>query len=91
MMALAERGVEAVRINCAHDGADRWQRMIDHMRTAEKATGRRLKILMDLAGPKIRTGKVRHPKGRERIEKDAMLAIAPLRIPVIVISHTGRR
>jgi len=77
MKALAERGVEAVRINCAHDDADHWQRMIDHVRAAEKATGRRLKILMDLAGPKIRTGRVRLPAGRERIGKAAMLAIVP--------------
>jgi len=77
MVALAERGIEAVRINCAHDDADCWRRMIDHVRAAEKATGRRLKILMDLAGPKIRTGKVRHPEGHERIEKAAMLAIVP--------------
>src|SRR6516225_7672322 len=77
MQALAERGVEAVRINCAHDDADHWQQMIDYVRAAEKATGRRLKILMDLAGPKIRTGKVRLAAGHERIGKAAMLAIVP--------------
>jgi pyruvate kinase len=77
MKALAEHGVEAVRINCAHDDADHWQRMIDHVRAAEKATGRSLKILMDLAGPKIRTGKVRLSEGQERIGKAAMLAIIP--------------
>ena len=77
MHALAERGVEAVRINCAHDDADRWRRMIDHVRAAERATGRRLKILMDLAGPKIRTGKVRLPEGQDRIGKAAILAIVP--------------
>ena len=77
MKALAEHGVEAVRINCAHDDADHWQRMIDHVRAAERATGRSLKILMDLAGPKIRTGKARLPEGRERIGKAAVLAIVP--------------
>ena len=77
MVALAERGVEAVRINCAHDGAEHWQRMIDHVRAAEKVTGRRLKILMDLAGPKIRTGNVRLPEEGERLGKDALLAIVP--------------
>jgi pyruvate kinase len=77
MVALAERGVEAVRINCAHDGVDHWKRMIDHARAAEEATGRRLKILMDLAGPKIRTGNVRLPEDQVRIKKDALLAIVP--------------
>jgi pyruvate kinase len=75
MIALAERGVEAVRINCAHDGALRWEGMIAQARVAERATGRRLKILMDLAGPKIRTGNVRLPEGQERIGEDGMLAI----------------
>jgi len=77
MRGLAERSVEAVRINCAHDSPDRWERMIGHARAAEKATGRRFKILMDLAGPKIRTGEVRLPGQREWIGKGALLAIVP--------------
>lgn len=58
MLRLAERGVEALRINCAHDGRRKWTRMIDHVRTAEKQTGHRIRVFMDLAGPKIRTGKI---------------------------------
>jgi pyruvate kinase len=76
MLALATRGVAAVRINCAHDDAKVWARMIGHLRTAEAATGRRLKVFMDLAGPKIRTGKVRLPLHGKRILKDELVAIA---------------
>jgi pyruvate kinase len=76
MLALAERGVEAVRINCAHDSPDHWQRMIGHLRTAETVTGRRLKVFMDLAGPKIRTGEVRPPSHGRRIRNGEMIAIA---------------
>ena len=75
MRALAERRVEAVRINCAHDDAKVWTRMIGHARAAEAATGHRMKILMDLAGPKIRTGAVEHPHGDKRIERGDRLAI----------------
>lgn len=75
MHALAERRVEAVRINCAHDNAEVWARMIGHARTAEAATGHRMKILMDLAGPKIRTGAVENPHGHKRIERGDSLAI----------------
>ena len=75
MRALADRRVEAVRINCAHDDAEAWGRMIGHVRSAEIATGHRMKILMDLAGPKIRTGAVDHPHGRKQIERGDMLAI----------------
>ncbi|MGE0653293.1 MAG: pyruvate kinase, partial [Alphaproteobacteria bacterium] len=77
MRSLVERGVEAVRINCAHDGLDHWERMIGHARAAAKGTGRNLRIMMDLAGPKIRTGEVRLPMERERIGKGALLAIVP--------------
>jgi pyruvate kinase len=75
MLALAERRVEAVRINCAHDDAPTWARMIAHVRSAEAATGHRMKVLMDLAGPKIRTGAVDHPHGEKRIKRGDSLAI----------------
>ena len=75
MLALAERGVEAVRINCAHDGAELWQRMIGHLRAAEAATGRRMKVFMDLAGPKIRTGEVRQPSHDESIYRGEVVVI----------------
>lgn len=77
MRDLAERGVEAVRINCAHDNAAVWQRMIDNARAAEAETGRRLKVLMDLAGPKIRTGEVAVPAGAKRIHRGDLLALVP--------------
>ncbi|WP_241386329.1 pyruvate kinase [Rhodococcus sp. CH91] len=51
-------GAELVRINCAHDGPDAWDRMIAHVRRAERACGRRVTVTMDLAGPKLRTGAV---------------------------------
>jgi pyruvate kinase len=55
---LVEHGMDCMRINCAHDDQAAWQRMIDHLRRAERVTGRRCRIVMDLAGPKLRTGPV---------------------------------
>jgi pyruvate kinase len=52
MLDLAEKGVEAVRINCAHDDADKWARMIEHVHSAGERTGRRMRIFMDLGGPR---------------------------------------
>jgi pyruvate kinase len=75
MLRLAERKVEAVRVNCAHDDAAAWQRMINHLHVAEETTGHRMKILMDIAGPKIRTGAARAPEGRERILTGDLIAI----------------
>jgi len=67
VLHLANQGVEAVRINCAHDDADTWSRMIAHIDQAAEKTGRRMKIMMDLAGPKIRTGTVRKGKEKKRV------------------------
>ncbi|MBT8047352.1 MAG: pyruvate kinase [Xanthomonadales bacterium] len=53
---LLESGMNCMRINCSHDDADAWLRMIHHLRDAERATGKSCRILMDLGGPKLRTG-----------------------------------
>ena len=52
-----------MRINCAHDNADAWAAMIENTRKAGDAVGRRMRVLMDLAGPKIRIGEVRRQPG----------------------------
>jgi pyruvate kinase len=53
---LVEHGADAVRINCAHDDADRWAKMAEHVRAASRKVGRPCKIQVDLGGPKLRTG-----------------------------------
>jgi pyruvate kinase len=52
------RGMNVMRINCAHDGPEEWRRMVEHLRQAEKETGKSCRILFDLAGPKLRTGPI---------------------------------
>jgi pyruvate kinase len=53
---LLASGMDCMRINCAHDDPPAWSQMIKHLRDAERATGRSCRVLMDLAGPKLRTG-----------------------------------
>jgi len=53
---LVKQGMDCMRINCAHDDPATWLRMIEHLRRAERALGRSCRIVMDLAGPKLRTG-----------------------------------
>ena len=55
---LVRRGMDCARINCAHDTPEAWLKMIEFVRQAEVETDRSCKILMDLAGPKLRTGRV---------------------------------
>ena len=67
VLELARRGMDVARINCAHDGHDAWRAMSRHVRTAAATLGRPIAILMDIAGPKIRTEAVavaKHHKPR---------------------------
>lgn len=79
-------GMNVARINCAHDDAQTWERMIANVRAAAKEAGTECRVIMDLAGPKLRTGELmpgpgvihirpkRDPKGR---------VIAPRRVRLI--------
>lgn len=53
---LVAAGLDIVRINCAHDSATEWQAMARHVRAAATAADRTVAVLMDLGGPKLRTG-----------------------------------
>ena len=55
---LLESGMDCMRINCAHDDAGVWKQMIDHLRRAQDDLQKPCAILMDLGGPKLRTGPV---------------------------------
>jgi len=62
---LVAAGVDLIRINTGHDSPEDWARIIASLREAEMALareghppGRRCRIVVDLAGPKIRTGEV---------------------------------
>jgi pyruvate kinase len=58
VLDLAQAGMDIARINCAHDSAAEWQLMAQHVRRAAHIVQRPIKILMDLGGPKIRTGDI---------------------------------
>ena len=64
---LLQQGMDCMRINCAHDDAAAWLRMIEHLRRAEKKLGRSCRIVMDLAGPKLRTGPIEPGPAVDRI------------------------
>ncbi|MCO6413209.1 MAG: hypothetical protein J5I92_10730 [Thiogranum sp.] len=55
---LVATGMNAARINCAHDDETVWRRMIDNIKRAAKLHETDIRILMDLAGHKIRTGRI---------------------------------
>ena len=55
---MVKEGMNCARINCAHDDTQVWGNMIKNVRKASKRQAKKVKIAMDLAGPKIRTGTI---------------------------------
>jgi pyruvate kinase len=51
-------GMDLMRVSCAHDDQDAWSRMVISLRRATRATHAGCRILMDLGGPKLRTGAI---------------------------------
>jgi pyruvate kinase len=56
---LVAAGMDCMRINCAHDSEPAWLSMIENLRKAERELGRKCRVLMDIAGPRLRTGKLK--------------------------------
>lgn len=67
-----EAGMDIARINCVHDDAQTWRSMAKNVRDAAQGLKRPVKILMDLGGPKLRTGALepRPPMLRMRPQRD---------------------
>ncbi len=55
---LVAAGMNCMRINCAHDEPKAWKAMVEHLRQAERETGKSCVVEMDVAGPKLRTGPI---------------------------------
>ncbi|QGU05744.1 pyruvate kinase [Corynebacterium comes] len=80
---FADAGMELARINCAHDGPAVWERMIANVHTAAEEAGREIKVAMDLAGPKVRTGEIAPGPavGRARVTRtDTGQVITPAKL-----------
>lgn len=77
--SLLKSGMDCARVNCAHDSEDVWQKIIENIKNEESAC----KIMMDLGGPKLRTGKIKPGLKIIRIKpkKDALgKIVAPAKI-----------
>jgi len=81
--SLLHLGMDCARINCAHDDELVWKQIIDNIKGVEN----NCKIMMDLGGPKIRTGKMKpghkviHIKPKKnslgQVKKAARIWLAP--------------
>jgi pyruvate kinase len=83
--ALLESGMDCARINCAHDDPPVWQRMIENIRRAQHTVGRDCRVVMDLAGHKLRTGVIAdepaltrlRPRGASGDRQPVLVALVP--------------
>lgn len=64
---LVLTGMEIARINCSHDDREVWERMVENVKLAVQETGKPCSIYFDLAGPKLRTGKIMRNKPKAHI------------------------
>ncbi|MEQ1561049.1 MAG: pyruvate kinase [Methyloglobulus sp.] len=69
---LLKKGMTCARINCIHDDSKVWQGIIGNVRKAETETGQTCRIMMELAGHKIRTGAIalEAPVHHVKVKKD---------------------
>ncbi|MEY8371305.1 pyruvate kinase [Aerococcaceae bacterium 50-4] len=51
---MVASGMDVARINCAHDDADTWRKMVKNIQQAGEKNDRKIKIFTDIAGPKVR-------------------------------------
>ena len=85
VLDLVRAGMDIMRINCAHDNAEAWTSMVNHLRAAERATGRTCKVYVDLGGPKLRTGIM----DRLRVRQGDTLHIVKASMPIPAESLRG--
>ena len=84
---LMKTGMNIARINTAHDGPAIWQRMVEHIRQAEKDCALSCRIIMDLCGPKLRTGALEPGLSVRRIDPPRN-ARGIVEIPTTIVFYT---
>lgn len=72
---LMTKGMNVARINCAHDNQTLWQQMIDNIHLVSRRHGRTIPILMDIAGPKIRTEWIYTQLKNPKVKKGDLMRI----------------
>lgn len=85
MVAALSAGMDLLRINCAHGDRAEWAATIASLRRAESSCGKRARVMMDLAGPKLRTVELTPGPRVVRLKprKDALgRVVSPARLAV---------
>lgn len=95
---LVKAGMDIARINGAHDGPAEWEQMATLVSRAASELDRRCRVMMDLPGPKLRTGPLEegpqvvrlrpHRDARGRPIAPVVFELAPSPLPQTSPSRT---
>lgn len=72
---LIEEGMNVARINCAHDTEKDWLKIINNIHVSAEELNTEVKILMDIAGPKIRIDWVYTHLSKPKVSKGDFIRI----------------
>jgi pyruvate kinase len=86
---LLQNGMDCARINCAHDDTATWESMAANLHQACEQTGRSCRLIMDLAGHKLRTGPI--PEAAVKHIKTFQDALGHVTAPAELLLCTGER
>lgn len=77
---LAKAGVNVFRINTAHDSLETWKQMADVIKdiNSTREEKEQIKVFVDLAGPKIRTGRI------QRLERPVVMGSNKRRKEILI-------
>lgn len=91
---LIDAGMDVARINCAHDDLASWTAMATRIRRAASLAERGCEVLVDLPGPKLRTGPIAPGPAVARLRPrrdERGVATAPARATLVAAGsgHAG--
>ncbi len=78
---VIEAGASCVRINCAHDTPEQWLAMIGHVRRAARALKRKVRVQMELTGPRARTTACRLKNAEQRAKQGDKIFLGHKQLP----------
>jgi pyruvate kinase len=90
-VAVIEAGLDVARLNMSHGSYEVHESVLSNIRKAAAHTERTVGVLVDLQGPKIRTG--RFQNGREQLNPGAVFKITTRDVPgtaeIVSTTHSG--
>ena len=74
---MVESGMEIARINLSHGNIEIWTKMVQFINEINTETNHKLKIYMDLSGPKLRTSNIEisRKKGKGKVHIDNSISV----------------